>query len=632
MSIFDGFLGLGSKVNKAKKGSDGYDMEEGAISDPLPELRLDMDNEELVELTESWEKEWEESEVRNNFLEDGRTNFAYWKGDHFEQPNISDYRPQQDNVIFEALETWLPRSIKKNPDPMVTVSRKEKQTKENVTYALELQKKIAEDGEEGVLRLKLRKMARHWSIFKVGIAKLSWDTVSDIPQTKIVLPPKIILDPKATIDEDGYTGDRIGERRDMLASELIAIMELVGAEEDAVKYIKEEIAIDKEKEYAPGTTVQFIEWWTDEYMCWKLRKKILIKKKNPHWNEKTEGVVTNVNHFNAPQKPYVFLSVFNVGMQPVDDCSLIGQNLSSQDKINKRIVQIDKNIDNMNGAIVVSGERTGLNKSQAHAIVRAGRDGGVVYTPIGSASEAIAFVGAGSLPADVYNELNDSRIRVRDIFGTRGSSAAGLESERTVRGKIQNSVLDTDRIGGGFSEYLEQVADKIYNWYVQLLYVYDTDYKNASQGRPVVRVNVKEGSLLPKDSVTIANQAMELAAQNKMSLVDLYKALDYANAEELAANAWLEINAPELLYVNDPRIKQVIDARKQSSAAKPPNISINFKDLPPAGQEQAAKLAGMEIPADGIIAYNETLDKKELGKKAIENEIQRSAKEESNSQ
>ena len=141
------------------------------------------------------------------------------------------------------------------------------------------------------------------------------------------------------------------------------------------------------------------------------------------------------------------------------------------------------------------------------------------------------------MPNDIYLQLQDTRTRMRDIFGTRGSSAAGLATEDTVRGKLQNRMLDTDRIGGGFSEYLEQMADSIYNWFVQLLYVYDERY--AGKPKPKVRVSVKRGSLLPKDSTTLANQAIELAGQNRMSLIDLYKALDYPNHEEMAANVWL---------------------------------------------------------------------------------------------
>ena len=160
----------------------------------------------------------------------------------------------------------------------------------------------------------------------------------------------------------------------------------------------------------------------------------------------------------------------------------------------------------------------------------------------------------------------DTRNRLKDIFGTRGSNPAGIASEDTVRGKIINRSLDTDRIGGGVSEYLEQFADDIYNWFVQLLYVYDNAYQFLPETTPPkVIISVKEGSLLPKDSTTIANQAIELGNAGKMALIDMYERLEYPNPKELGANVWLEQNAPHLLYANNPLIQQALALQQQSA-------------------------------------------------------------------
>ena len=127
--------------------------------------------------------------------------------------------------------------------------------------------------------------------------------------------------------------------------------------------------------------------------------------------------------------------------------------------------------------------------------------------------------------------------------------------------------MDTDRIGGGISEYLEQLADKVYNWHLQLLYVYDTGFQFVLGARPPkVVISVKEGSLLPKDSTSIANQAIDLGKNGKMALVDMYKRLEYPNPEELAANVWLEINAPHLLYKNNPIVQEAIALQQQAAA------------------------------------------------------------------
>ena len=632
--ILDAFYSLGKNFNKTRGKTAEVETEEGIVSDKFPELKLNTPNEDLLKLTTKWQKSWIESDVYTEWLANIENNENYWKGKQHDQPKADKQRPLIDNVIFESLETYLPQVTRRNPDPMVTLSRKEKQTPENLAFAQELQKELGEIADEVVLRLKLKKGARHWAIYLLGALKPGWDLNKDIPTVKVIRPKKLILDSNATIDEDGYTGEYVGEHRKLPASEILSILESIGGEDEGIKKIKE-LAVDKNNLPALATEIGFIEWWTAQYMCWTLGDdKVLLKKKNPHWNYDTRKEapyteqgqpqidesgqqamedVAGINHFSVPKIPYVLLSVFNLGKQPVDETSLIGQNLASQDLVNKRLKQIDKNADSMNGGMVVSLERSGLTQQQAKGVTEALRRGGTVTIPAGSVTDAVARMSAPALPNDIYLQLQDTRTRMRDIFGTRGSSAAGLATEDTVRGKLQNRMLDTDRIGGGFSEYLEQMADSIYNWFVQLLYVYDERY--AGKPKPKVRVSVKEGSLLPKDSTTLANQAIELAGQNRMSLIDLYKALDYPNHEEMAANVWLETNAPEILFANDPRIQQVIKAKQSASGEKkPPSESINFKDLPPEGQAQMAEQAGIKLHPEALAAYNENKAKEEVAK------------------
>ena len=616
--ITDAYYSLGSKINKAFNKDTELETEQGVVSEKFPELAVKLTNEDISKLTQEWLRKWKESEVFTEWDKKGDENENYWKGKQYVNERIGHKgdRGLIDNVIFESLETYLPQVTRRNPDPMVVLARTEGQDPENLQYAQDLQKELGEIAEELVLRLKLKKVARHWAIYLLGVGKVGWDLDKDIPAIQIVRPKKIILDPTATIDEDGYTGAYVGEHRSLSAATIIAILRKIGGEKGAENIIMD-LAKDKSGNEALATKIGFIEWWTDEFMTWTIGKEVLLKKKNPHWNYTTQEEapfndageqekdeegnpltteVTGSNHFTSPKKPYIFLSVFNLGKQPVDETSLIGQNLSSQDLVNKRLRQIDKNADSMNGGMVVSGERSGLRKDQARKVTEALRAGGTVWIPTGAPSEAVQRMTASSLPADIFGQLVDTRNRIRDIFGTRGSNAAGLNSEKTVRGKLQNRSLDTDRIGGGFSEYLEQFADDTYNWFTQLLYVYDERYSTA-EGKAKVKIDVKEGSLLPKDTLTLANQAIDLASQNKMSLVDLYKALDYPDPEKMASNVWLQENAPEVLFENDPRVKAVVEARQQAQGEppKPPSESINFKDLPPEGKAQMAEQAGINL-------------------------------------
>ncbi len=627
-SILDAFYSLGRKINKAT-GQSTNETEQGIVSEKLPELKLEMSNEDLVKLTSQWEGIWNKSEVKSKWLTQSEDNEKYWLGNHFNRPDASaranSVRPQQDNAIFESLETYLPKITRRNPEPMVLLSEDNQKDEAKESFAKNIGKKLGEIADELKLRLKLKKAARHWAIYLVGAAKLGWDMNKDIPTVKIVRAKKLILDPDSTVDEDGYTGEYIGEYRKLQAGMMKKMLSSVNGEEGYEKIIDDMIKTQK-GDLADGTEIQFIEWWTAEYMCWTLGKDVLLKKKNPHWNYDSTNPgessvdeygnevpaepveVKGINHFPVPKIPFLLLSVFNLGKQPVDDTSLIGQNLSNQDRINKRGKQIDKAADGMNGGVVVSLARSGLTQAQAKGVTKALHDGGVVAIPDGTPDDAIKRMVSPGLPNDVYNDLVDTRRRLSDIFGTSGLSASGLGKEKTVRGKYQIENMDTDRIGGGVSEYLEQFADDIYNWFVQLLYVYDDTYVSI-QDKPKVTVSVKEGSLLPKDSTTMANQAIELASAGKMSILDLYKKLDYSNPEELAANVWLEINAPEVLYANDPRVAQIIQMRQQAAEQanvpekKEPSQSISFKDLPPSGKVQMAAKVGIDLNDEALAAH-----------------------------
>lgn len=606
-----GYISLGADVNKIK-GEQIADTQEGVVSDKLPELRLEMKDEDIADLADSWKEDWEKSEAKSKWEKAIEENEKYWLGKQFYKAEGDDKnRPMIDNMIFEALETYLPQTTRRNPEPLVLLDPKDDEGMPNVEYEKYQEKvknRLSDLADKNKLRLKLKKVARHWAIYQLGALKFGWDLDKDIPTVRAIRIKKLILDPNATIDEDGYTGNRIGEYRTMEASLILNNIENAGSNDKAKEKINELIKKDDKKKKA--TEIKFIEWWTPKYMFWKLGDTILLKRKNPHWNYDDDQVVnevdeygnetmksqtiTGVNHLPSPDMPYRFLSVFNLGKQPMDDTSLIQQNLSNQDLINKRNKQIDKNVDNMNGGMVISLARSGLTKNQASGVSKALRKGGIVLIPDGAPRDAIDRYPSSGLPNDVYNQLLDTRSRLRDIFGTSGSTPAGVKEEDTVRGKIQIRGLDTDRIGGGVSEYLEQLSDDVYNYWYQLLLVYDDGFQFINRQPPRLTLSVKEGSLLPKDSISIANQALELARMNKISNLDLYKRLEYPNPEELAANVWLETNAPHILYKDNPLIQEAMGM--MAAAQQQTQTEGNQEETGGGGEESPNESATSEIP------------------------------------
>lgn len=606
MGILDAFYSLGANINKQK--GEGNEASEGLVSEKLPELSLNMDNDEIIKLTRIWKSEWDNSPNKAKWLKQIEANERYWLGKQKNYPEVDNdgERAEKDNLIFEALEVFLPQATRRNPEPLVMLDTDNKEDEENevfVNYIERVKKTLANLSDKNKLRLKLKKVTRYWALYQLGVAKVGWDLDRDIPTLKIIRPQRLILDPNAIIDEDGYNGERIGEYREIPAYKMLSVMKEYGTKEGKAK-LNEKIKGNE------GTLIRFIEWWTPEYSCWEFENTILMKMKNMHWNydsvsEETKtdmyGMdsvetkeVKGINHFESPKMPYIFLSVFNLGNQPMDNTSLINQNLANQDLINRRNRQITKNVESMNNGMVVSGERSGLTEGQSAKVTRALRKGGIVWIPSGSPREAIDTFPAPSLPNDVFNDKYDARNRLRDIFGISGSSQAGIKAEDTVRGKIMSRGLDTDRIGGGVTEYLEQFADDVYNWFVQLLYIYDTGFQFIGGAEPPkIIISVKEGSLLPKDSTSIANQAIELASMGRISNIDLFKRLEFPNPEELAANVWLEVNAPHVLYKDNPDVMQALgmiqaQAQPQGGGGKPQEPAME-------GEETKSTLSNVPI-------------------------------------
>jgi hypothetical protein len=580
-----GYFSLGKDVNKVQ-GTNQEETVEGVVNGLIPELELSMSDEELTNLTETWKRKWEQSPIKAKVEKQQKENENYWIGKQFEdvQGNISG-RPLVDNLIFEALEQALPVATKQNPEPVVSTDN----TEDGADLASIVQKYLVYLADILCLKLKMKKVARYWAIYLLGVAKVGWSLVNDEVVLSVIRPQKLYLDPDATIDETGeYTGEFVGEVRKEKASDLIK------------RFPKKKTFLEQKVSKEGGTELQYVEWWTDNYVCWEMDKEILGKAKNPHFNhdgksqqitDETGQVQTITippqNHFPVSKKPYIFLSIFNLGKQPYDDTSLITQNLPLQDLVNKRFRQIDKNADKMNGGGVFSSDN--FTSEQATEASKALRDGGAVLVP-GDVNRAYKPIQQPPLPSDIFNQLEDSRRELKDIFGVTGLGAGAISKEQTVRGKILTAQADTSRIGGGISEYLEQFADHVFNWFVQMMYVYyDQPHKAAivgqakadeevqlqsSQLNRKLVVSVKDGSLIPKDSLTQANQAVDLASAGLLDPITLFKRLDFPNPQETAKNLYLWKTNPIALF---PDLQKEMQQQPQQPQGG------NQPDQPPQG-------------------------------------------------
>lgn len=603
--LTDGYFSLADNTNKIE----GETTPEGLLGEAYDELDLSISDEELVLLANQWKKNWDGSKAKTDFLKKADQNERFWLG---HQDKDWDYEhnqdvPEMDNIIFEALETFLPQATKSNPEPTVYSDP------DSELLATNVRQMLITLTDSLKIKLKVKQAVRYWSLYQLGVMKVGFSMKENEISVHAVRPQKLILEPEASIDVAHYTGYYIGESRIARASDLIQ------------RFKGKEDVINKNASDKTASLIEYIEWWTDDYVFWTLNNELLGKAKNPHWNYSQKQTVINemgmpvtqdippYNHFIHPKKPYAFLSVFNLGKKPVDETSLISQSISSQLMINKRIKQITTNAESANNSLAVSGDF--FTKDQAKQAADAKRSGQAIWVPTGDVNKAIANLPAQPLPSFIYEQLVDTRNEMRGVFGITGLTSQGIKGEETVRGKIIVKEQDASRIGGGVVEYIEQFYDEIYNWLVQLMAVYYQEPKivsilgqqqavevlqlQASDFTAKLVVTVKEGSLIPKDPLVKYNRDIDLYQMGALSLIDLLKSAEIPNAEQVAESALLwnfvkqGLLPPQILFPNFPMAPMPVQGMEQGGNPQGTNPASNPADT--ASAQSAPQLSSVPI-------------------------------------
>lgn len=530
-----GFYSLFAKFNK-KKGSGDDEKQEGLI-ESLGELTLDIDDEELLLLTNSWEVLYSGSLTKARIHTDGDICERYWIGKQFPDTEYENgKRPLTDNIIFEALETLIPQQTQQNPEPIVLtgngiITPEQPPTPENPQGVPAVTMKEVGDkvhmsleylARHNNLKTTLKRGVRHWGLRFLGCWQTVWNDEEEEIGWKAINPKDLILDPNGHIENGKYYGEFIGLRLEDTARNLIT------------RFPKQKEMITRECQNKLGSVMGYIQWRTDEYVVYTMKKEVLLKHKNENWNydkevetvgpdgQPVKQTIPGENHWVRPQMPFRFLTCFDTGDEPADKTGLVQQALTTQDNINKGLKQYDKNADKINGGVVVNGLM--FNKEQAAQVAEAHRQGRTIVTP-GDPNEAILFPEQRELPATLYQRIQDDRQRVRERMGVAGTTNT-QEQEQTVRGKIIAGDNDSSRTGGGVTEFLEIAAAGLFDDAFQFMYVFwdqphwvsvigpdnaetmmQFQASDIPPGAKIV-IAVQDGSMVPQDELSLYNEAM----------------------------------------------------------------------------------------------------------------------------
>lgn len=576
-SFTQNILGVSDLIENGvnKTSGSGVASPEGVISEKHDVLDLPMTDEALLKLRDDYEKTYTpyEGKITQIF----ERNLHSYLGRKQDGSLLESDQPGAANLQFESEETFLPATLAQNPDPIVFADN----TEEGNKISDDTRTMLQFHAQQLLVKRKLEVMTRQWSIYQLGVLKPGWNSLIndiDLDNRKI---QDFVFDPNGYVDVYGDFSSWLGERITVTAEKLI---ELYPKHKEYIK----RIADDK-----MGTKVIYTEWWNDDYCFVTFKDKVLEKHKNQYFNyvdknaepDQLTGQLPQAkrNHFAAPKKPYIFLSVFSLQERPHDITGLIEQNIPNQNKISRRTEQIDENVSQSNNGTLFS--ENNFNQETAKQASNALTKGvGKVLVPAGGPiGEAVVRLSAPSLPDSAFKDLENSENHLRNSWGVQGMAAEKPHEEQTARGMILNQGRDTSRIGGGITNIIEQsVAKSCFDWFVQLYHVfYDEEHFGAVMGtgkateyvtlssqsfnRQLI-VGVSEGSMKPKDEVARINMAQTLFDKGAIGPKTLLDTLDFPNAEDAAADGVLYRTDPMIyMQLNYPEIFQKVQAIQQQA-------------------------------------------------------------------
>ncbi len=573
---------VGTGVNKL---GDQIHEQEGVSGDEIDELELKMDDDELLKLRDNYENKYAPYEVK--ITPRTKQNRAYLFGTQKQSTGLGS-KTVPSNLLFEATATFVPQALAKNPEPVVWSDNTEegKEASNDIKTMLQFHADIL------CLRKKLGVMVWHWGVYFIGVLKHGWDSEINDISSELRKPSNFVLDPDGYINEFGdFKGEFLGERIQRTAQELADL------------YLKHKDYITTKVGGHMGTLVTSTEWWTDKYCFTTFGQRVLDKHKNEFFNYDKE----KKNHFATPKMPYTFLSVFSLQEQPHDFTNLIEQNIANQDRINERDRQIEKNLAHANNALLMDDKS--FTSETAHQGADALEKGDPILGPKGS----VERLPAPALPNGVLESQNIDKETLRSIYGTLGLSASQPNENTTARGMILNQSHDSSRIGGGIGDALEQVADNVFNWWLQLYYVFYDEAHYAAimgTGRAVEYVkltmvgsqrqfvvSVSPNSMQPKDELTQVNQTLEMWKSQAIDPIGLFKGINSADPMKDAERLVLWTTNPQL-YMQQ-MFPQLAPAPNSPNPENPTDVNTQSPGSPPQplSQEPAnASLSQVKLP------------------------------------
>ncbi len=568
-------------------------LKEGVI-ETLPELSLDIDE---TELAQNIDKALNAAHSLHDDIKRVQdVNENYWLG-HQVKRRYSEGRKVRpiENRQFFSLETLIPLTTDRPPEPVVFSEDKD------VSFARAAEKVLVGKYQEDDTEAVFGEAVRHWGLSRLGVIKVVYDVETNDFKTINVRAQRLVLANRGVKSTDiPYIGELVEDTY----ADLIEKFPKKEEEINNFVFARAQVA----EQIHPDTPITYWEFWTNEFVAWKLGDSILDSAVNPLYDFENP----DMNFLAHPRKPYFFLNrILSLGKTGYDDTSYSEQTKGVQDAINKINFAVTDDLADR-GTLVMSGD--GISKANARKY--SGGTNERLWVSKGRPGDVVDRLASKQINPATLAYKQDLANTSDDIWGTHGTTRGERGQSETATGRQLLKEGDTGRTQP-ISKALHRMAREVYEMQLQIIKLYwdeekltpFTDQKGGLSelikfsGRSIkegMRLRIVPGSMLPLDKFVQRNEAMELAGQGKIDDASLYEKLGWPKPLEAAKKLylWQRVQEgalpPDVIY---PGITQEIG----QAMAQSDQVAQRMAGEPNVQDEVEGEEGGVVDQAQGVV-------------------------------
>lgn len=582
-----------------------------------------------------------------------KSNVKIWEG----KPDSLALIPRKrskvvDNRIFMATESQLNKLTARPVKPMIIPAN---ETPEAQQIASDLQDYFLDLYRKRKVKKIFKRGLRSLHFARLFCVKPFWNSDIDDVDVAYVDPRKVRVAKTATCEEESdFVIEKIDTKK---------LLDMLYAFPESKEKILQLSGLTEEQAMVKNPRQEYEEVWIGDGAMWIYKNAVIKKQKNPYYDfdglmlapeemaeleQREPGSNTHsmngrrrrpvlgkfkgeqdarkgavkanpeeankyesylYNYFDKPRKPYIFGTVLEVEDSPVGRTTLIEVTSDLQEGVSKRKRQIADNSDFVNGITKVDTDKTTMTLAQARAAHYDPE--GIVYGA-GVAAGVTRETGQ-SLPTMVFEDMQDSRNELDEIFGT-GATFRGSQGSKdeTATGRAILREEGLSRLDE-FVTLIDYAGQELYSWWFQLMKVRYTETHlvkgiGLAKAQRVIEImqddlqdgieiQIMPGQTLPDDTLYRAERAAE---DMKAGVIDpityLEKSGGYDNPQEVVKKAVMFKASPfSILEMTDKDMEQLAKGlqilQMVTVASQPPQPAVPGDGGAEVPDDRAAKVA-----------------------------------------